>query len=110
MFAGLNGGNPAECVIALAAWTLYPSAGVACNWEGCKNKPLGLPTLFTAIRKRNLCHQMRCSLQPVLCCARLAPLQRLRKAAEGAVPSPEESVLGGMGKAAVTENIWFKAK
>lgn len=46
-FAGLNGGNPAKRVIALAAWTLYSPAGISCNQEGCKNKPLGLPALST---------------------------------------------------------------
>lgn len=33
MFAGLNGGNPTECVIALAARALDSPAGVSCSWE-----------------------------------------------------------------------------
>lgn len=34
MFAGLNGGDPAERVIALAARALDSPAGVSCSWEG----------------------------------------------------------------------------
>ena len=34
MFAGLDGGNPTERVIALAARTLDSLAGVSCSWEG----------------------------------------------------------------------------
>lgn len=43
MFAGLDGGNPAECVIALAARTLDSLAGVSCSWKGHrKARILGL--------------------------------------------------------------------
>lgn len=34
MFAGLDGGNPAKRVIAFAARTLDPLAGVSCSWKG----------------------------------------------------------------------------
>lgn len=34
MFAGLDGGNPTERVIALATRTLDSLAGVSYSWEG----------------------------------------------------------------------------
>lgn len=42
MFAGLNGGNPTERVIAFAARTLDSLAGISCSWEGhTKSRILG---------------------------------------------------------------------
>lgn len=45
MFAGLNGGNPAERVIALAARTVHSLAGVSCKERSHKTRIFRLNSL-----------------------------------------------------------------